>query len=279
MSRKFTILVVADPDPKKTRTLHQAKLAAEDLDARLLVVGFEPEDGSAVDFGSLLAETVARAMDTFDDYKLAIEPCDDIAARVVERCKSGAIDLIIKQGHRSESLFYSPTDWHLIRDTKTPLLLLDKGKSHRKLETIMATADVEEDTPVQRALDKKVLGYAVDFAKRFDSTLHVAVCVKTSQILSDLDLVDIHKREHAHAPKVREIIASEYQDCGVAEKNWHLHAGAPERVLAGMAQGLKADLVVMGSVGRKSLQGLLIGNTAEKILKNLHTNVLVIKPD
>ena len=279
MSRQFTILVIADPDPNKTRTLHQAKLAADDLGARLLVIGFEPKDGSAVDFGSRLAETVARELGTFDDYELAIEDCDDIAGHVVERCESGAIDLIIKQGHRSESVFYSPTDWHLIRDTKTPLLLLDSGKAHRKLETIMATADVEEDTPEQRALDKKVLEYSVDIAERFGGALHVAVCIKTSQVLSDLDLVDLHKREHAHAPKVREIIARDYQDYGIAEENWHLHAGAPEKILAGMAQGLKADLVILGSVGRKKLQGLLLGNTAEQILKNLHTNVLVIKPD
>lgn len=279
MSRQFTILVIADPDPNKTRTLHQAKLAAEDLGARLLVVGFEPKDGTAGDFGPRLTDTVAQALGTFDDYELAIESDDDIAAQIVERCKSGAIDLIIKQGHRSESVFYSPTDWHLIRDTKTPLLLLDSGKAHRKIETIMATADVEEHTPEQRALDKKVLDYSVDIAERFGSALHVAVCVKTSQILSDLDLVDLHKREHAHAPKVREIIASEYQDYGIKPENWHLHAGVPEKILAGMAQGLKADLVVLGSVGRKKLQGLLLGNTAEKILRNLHTNVLVIKPD
>lgn len=279
MSRQFTILVIADPDPNKTRTLHQAKLAAEDLGARLVIVGFEPADDSVVDFGSRLAETVARELGTFDDYELAIESCDDMAARIVERCASGDIDLIIKQGHRSESVFYSPTDWHLIRDTKTPLLLLDSGKAHRKLETIMATADVEEDSPEQRALDRKVLDYSAEIAERFGSALHVAVCVKTSQVLSDLDLVDLHKREHAHAPKVREIIASDYQDYGIKGENWHVHAGAPEKILAGMAQGLKADLVVLGSVGRKKLQGLLLGNTAEKILRNLHTNVLVIKPD
>lgn len=279
MSRQFTILVIADPDPNKTRTLHQAKLAAEDLGARLLIVGFESKDGPEAEFGTRLTETVSHALGTFDDYELAIEDCDDIAGHVVERCKSGAIDLIIKQGHRSESVFYSPTDWHLIRDTKTPLLLLDSGKAHRKLETIMATADVEEDSPEQRALDRKVLDYSAEIAERFGSALHVAVCVKTSQVLSDLDLVDLHKREHAHAPKVREIIASDYQDYGIKGENWHLHAGAPEKILAGMAQGLEADLVVLGSVGRKKLQGLLLGNTAEKILRNLHTNILVIKPD
>lgn len=278
MSRRSTILVIADPNPDNTRVIDRARVVADGLGAGLLVVGFTPHDDHDSTYAPRLLGTVRHALGDFEDYEITIEEDGDIAARVVERCRSGDIDLIIKTGHRSESAFHSPTDWHLIRDTKTPLLLLD-GHSHQELKTVMATVDVESDVLEQRALDRKVLDYSGDWAKHFGSTLHAAICVETSQILSDLDLVDVHKREHAHAPAVRKIIESEYRDYDIAPGNWHIHAGAPEKVLAGMAQGIKADLVVMGSVGRKSLQGLLLGNTAEKILQFLHTNVLVIKPD
>ena len=100
------------------------------------------------------------------------------------------------------------------------------------------------------------------------------MCIRDS-----LDVVDIHKREHAHAPKVRETIADRYQDYDIKPRDWHIHAGVPEKVLAGITNGINADLLVVGSVGRKKLQGLLVGNTAEKILRDVRTNVLVVKPD
>lgn len=278
MSRQFTILVIADPNPDDTPVMDRARMVAEGFGARLHVIGFVPDGDPDPTYAPRLSGTVKHTLGDFDDYEISIEEDGDVAARVVERCRSGAIDLIIKTGHRSESGSCSPTDRHLIRDTKTPILLLD-GHAHRELKTIMATVDVESDVLEQRVLDRKVLDHSADWAKRFGSTLHAAICVETSQILSDLDLVDIHKREHAHAPAVRKVVESEYRDYDIDPGNWHLHAGAPEKILAGMAQGIKADLVVMGSVGRKRLEGLLLGNTAEKILHILHTNVLVIKPD
>jgi nucleotide-binding universal stress UspA family protein len=45
-----------------------------------------------------------------------------------------------------------------------------------------------------------------------------------------------------------------------------------------MAAQLKADLVVMGTVARTGIAGLLIGNTADTILEQLRCSVLALKP-
>ena len=44
-----------------------------------------------------------------------------------------------------------------------------------------------------------------------------------------------------------------------------------------VAEGI--DLVVMGSVARAGIAGMLIGNTAERLLRKLPCSVLVVKPD
>lgn len=49
-------------------------------------------------------------------------------------------------------------------------------------------------------------------------------------------------------------------------------------VVPAVAQELNADLVVMGTVSRTGIPGLLIGNTAEVILNNLECSVLAVKP-
>jgi universal stress protein E len=38
------------------------------------------------------------------------------------------------------------------------------------------------------------------------------------------------------------------------------------------------DLVAMGTIGRKGLMGVMIGNTAERILPELSCSLLAVKP-
>ena len=46
-----------------------------------------------------------------------------------------------------------------------------------------------------------------------------------------------------------------------------------------MAESLPADVVVMGTVARVGVPGLLMGNTAEDVLNNLDCAVLALKPE
>ena len=59
---------------------------------------------------------------------------------------------------------------------------------------------------------------------------------------------------------------------------FHLRKGAPRDVVPAVTNELKADLVVMGTVSRTGIPGLLIGNTAEVILNNFECSVLAVKP-
>ena len=51
----------------------------------------------------------------------------------------------------------------------------------------------------------------------------------------------------------------------------------PSKEIPSVAKKVKADLVVLGNVGRTGLKGLVIGNTAEKILQRLAVDVLLVK--
>ena len=59
---------------------------------------------------------------------------------------------------------------------------------------------------------------------------------------------------------------------------FHLRRGAPSKVIPEMIKKLQADLVVMGTVARTGIAGLLIGNTAEAILEQVQCSVLAVKP-
>lgn len=59
----------------------------------------------------------------------------------------------------------------------------------------------------------------------------------------------------------------------------HLSWGTPWKEVKRVAEHFSADLIAMGTVGRSGLQGILLGNTAEKILDRCACSVLTVKPD
>jgi nucleotide-binding universal stress UspA family protein len=59
----------------------------------------------------------------------------------------------------------------------------------------------------------------------------------------------------------------------------HLLKGDPAEVIAEFAKTGRIDLIVMGTVARAGIGGLLIGNTAETILQRADCSVLAAKPE
>lgn len=60
--------------------------------------------------------------------------------------------------------------------------------------------------------------------------------------------------------------------------HFHLRRGAATKVITDLAKELQADLIVIGTIGRAGISGLLIGNTAETILEQVNCSVLALKP-
>ncbi len=59
----------------------------------------------------------------------------------------------------------------------------------------------------------------------------------------------------------------------------HVLTGSPWQELSQLAHQLNVDLISMGTVGRGGIPGLLLGNTAEKVLRTCECSILTVKPD
>jgi nucleotide-binding universal stress UspA family protein len=59
----------------------------------------------------------------------------------------------------------------------------------------------------------------------------------------------------------------------------HLSWGEPWKEVCRIAENVHADLIAMGTVGRSGIKGLLLGNTAEKVLSVCPCSMLTVKPD
>ena len=61
--------------------------------------------------------------------------------------------------------------------------------------------------------------------------------------------------------------------------NAHLLKGDAAEIIAGLSRELSTDLIVMGTIGRSGVSGLLIGNTAEDVLLTTRASVLTVKSE
>ncbi len=58
-----------------------------------------------------------------------------------------------------------------------------------------------------------------------------------------------------------------------------LARGPARTVIPAQAEALKADIIVLGTIARTGLSGVIIGNTAEDILNSVSCSVVAVKPD
>ena len=58
----------------------------------------------------------------------------------------------------------------------------------------------------------------------------------------------------------------------------HVPCEAPSRAIRDLVERIPADLLVMGTVSRAGIAGLLMGNTAERLLDRVHCSMLTVKP-
>ena len=75
---------------------------------------------------------------------------------------------------------------------------------------------------------------------------------------------------------------AEYRSSKIGKHyNAKLHIGitSPARAVLDGCEHLHPELVVMGTISRGGLPGVLLGNTAERLLPRLDVSLLTVKPD
>ena len=142
----------------------------------------------------------------------------------------------------------------------------------------MAALDLASSVGAKKRLNDRVLSQARALAQAMDEELEIICAVEVPALLQELDLVDpiayVKEAKAAMRPQIRKLAKRH----NIAEKAFHIKRGPVEKVIASQAAAKRAQIVVMGTVGRKGVKAALIGNTAEKVLAHLKTDVLALKP-
>ena len=211
----------------------------------------------------------------------------------------GGHDLVIKMARGDERLdqVFGSDDMHLLRKCPCPVLLL-KPQAHKAFRRILATVDVgEECSPRElenrHLLNMKILEIATSLALSESAELHIAhawraigesmmqgrfVNATEKEVVDYVDLVRQERKQELNLLMAETGAKLGQETMQYLKPQTQLLKGYASEEIPDFADKIKADLVVMGTVGRTGISGFIIGNTAETILNRIKCSVLAIKP-
>jgi universal stress protein E len=304
MARFKHILVAASPGILEVPVLKKAARLAEAHGARLTVLDVvEPiparrrivhADGRSFDIEAMVIDDQRRRLgETIDSADAAGAVAEVVAGKpfveVTRFAMANDCDLVIV----GESLpvedrmrVVASDVAQLVRACPTPVWVMCPSTA-RKLR-VLALVDPEPLDEVRDSLNDSILDLATSVTRWGDGELHVAHAwqvVGESTMRSSLhwdlseDEVDAmiqEVREEAEAKLER--LAARHGVPRLGGQT-HLIKGAPAEVLPELADRLDINLIVMGTVARRGLIGLIMGNTAETIMRAVRCSILTVKPD
>lgn len=126
---------------------------------------------------------------------------------------------------------------------------------------------------------KKALQYAIAFAKQFNGSLtllHVVPIFYPPPELSSVDVLKLEEDARVNSEKqLKTLLETEVGNTvpGVSL----VQLGNPARQIVEVAKALDIDLIIISTHGRTGLQHLLIGSTAEHVVRYASCPVLVVR--
>ena len=215
---------------------------------------------------------------------------------IIKEAIRGRHDLVIKAASGKQTFkdrLFGNIAVKLLRKCPCPVLII-KPSEKVSFQKILAPVDPEnvgEETTRtgenENFIHKQVIDISIGMAQMENSHLHILHCwflpgetiLASGRTRIDSDNLD-HMRmlaEKIHSRKISAFVA-EY-DLSDIRHSIVILKGDPGDVIVDYADKNGIDLIVMGTIGRSGLSGLLIGSTAENVINRVNCSVLTVKPE
>ena len=201
--------------------------------------------------------------------------------REVLRCQH---DLVLKEakGDVGGRGYFGRTGMQLLRKCPCPVWMV-KPIRHAAHRRVLAAVDASCPDDTHAELNSRIMELARAYADWQKQPLEV---VHAWELFGESLL-----KEHMSAEEMDELIVNSEGDVQLRfdaflepykldhrSPRVHLLRGEAGFVIPRFVEENEIDLIVMGTVARGGLAGVLMGNTAEMILRSVRCSVLAIKP-
>ncbi len=202
-----------------------------------------------------LQELLTDFRETGVNIKPVIDWNENWRDGIVSAVEEHNIELIVKRASgRPQAL--GSSDRQLIRAASVGILLVKQEPKPRP-RIVLAALNFNAEDHAHQLLNEAI----VEIGNRIlgvepDAEVHVVSAYPESE-------------RFVHPPDIAKKL-------NIKRSHAHARQGRPADIIGATANEIGADLVIIGNVGRRGLSGISIGNTAEKILKEITSDVLII---
>lgn len=194
-------------------------------------------------------------------------------------------DLVLKKAGLDDGFLkraFGTEDMHLMRDCPCPVLVI-KPKVRKDHPLILAAVDPDPVNSTRDAINRMIVDYTLSIEQTFKKCeihfIHAWDINEgiVSKVGGQAEIKAMSYRERQHRRELVDNLLDQY--------NWdnnkpkvHILKGSPKKLIPKLAKELNAGLVVLGTICRTGIPGLVVGNTAETVMHNLECSILAIKP-
>lgn len=301
MKRFKNILYFADGALENNHALERAVQLAHSNGARLTVIDVlekirsssEIERVFGTDLNQILRDRRQQDLDKLvetcgtADTPMQTQVVTGIAfVQVIRTVLVNGHDLLIKAAKPPRGLserVLGSTDMHLLRKCPCPVWI-DRPNVAFPYASVLAAVELEAEQG--EGCDRMIMELASSLAQRESARLDVVHAweMEGESLLRDAGsrvsrtefehLREITRNKHK---TVFDVLLADYAMNSDDEKV-HLINGEAASTIRSLSRELESDLVVMGSIGRTGIPGLIIGNTAEEVMQNIDASILAVKP-
>jgi nucleotide-binding universal stress UspA family protein len=304
MKRFKNILYVVDtePSPEEANVSDKVANLAKLNNARVTLAGISDEHPLLEQFNKLLSakfeklenQLTAQKMSAIqellstDRWKgLEVESCflhgKDFVS-IIQKVLQDKHDLVIKKRTTAED--EDALAMRLFRKCPCPVWIID-GSQSTDFKKVLGAIDVNSNENETKQLNKKIIELTSSLAQRESGEAHYLhawelpheVMLRSPRFnVAEQELVQM---KQDLATTLEETFQKTLAEAGVAGPPGHVHLeeGEVSKVIQYVMDSLEIDVLIMGSIARSGIPGLLIGNSAEKILTETKCSVLAVKPD
>lgn len=207
--------------------------------------------------------------------------------KIIELANQLTADMIVINANCGDKRYasqFGSTTRHLMRKSNIPVWTTPRANL-TKLTSVVAAVDVSEPGQASDALNRDILSSALEVAKINGAHLYVVYAWRNyaQHYLgswnneNDLAIAIWAKAEQEKHLKNCQRLVAEVQMDG-QQIDIELLEGYPKQALPAFVEKKSADLLVMGTICRTGISGMIIGNTAESILDAVDCSVMTLKP-
>lgn len=259
------ILLVLDQRDQACNGLQRCRLIAGRLHSPVTLVwlGDDPQKAR---------ESVGQLENDGIAVTLVITSRDKLLTLLTKLLKQQSFGLLVKSCDPRMKGFMTSLDGQILRDLPCPVLLVKQDQLWQDGVVMAAVNSLAEDSH-QLQLNDDLLKVAAQIALATDSALAAAVACPSAMMGGDPEM----QSEELIQELARQAIDTQLNRLQLKAQALAVGEGPPEYWIPEAAGQLGARLVVIGTRARGGIKGLLIGNTAERILPRLDCDILVLR--